>query len=91
MKHITTYIEGGRTFEICRSISNDELDGFWAFEDKFIDEAGRLTKVFNGISGHHSATLQETLEKVSRQIKYDALVDGGMDSIEAAMKVCGVC
>lgn len=91
MTRITTYIENGRSFEICQCTRNDETKGFWAFEDKFIGKDSKLLKQFNGISGHHSKTLKECIEKVSRQIKYDALVDAGMDEVTAAMTVIGLC
>lgn len=90
MKRITTYIELGRTFEICKMTGAGERDGYWAFEDKYIDENGRLAKQFNGISGFHSETLKECIKRVSDQIKIDALVEAGMDVTEAAIKViCG--
>lgn len=87
MKHITTYIENGRTFEICKAEGMGAADGFWAFEDKDIDESGKLRRQFNGISGHHSSTVKETIQKVSQMIKVDALVADGMDRMEAAWKV----
>ena len=87
MKIVTTYIEKGRRFYICKADGRGEADGYWAFEDKFVDDAGKLTKVFNGITGHHSKTLKETVEKVSNLIKVDALVESGMDRYEAAIKV----
>lgn len=79
MKHITTYHEEDRTFEICK----DE-HGYWAFEDKYIDEHGCLTKQFNGGSGCLSKTINETIRKVSQHIKFDKLVANGVDPYEAA-------
>lgn len=87
MKHVTTYTEMGRTFEIAYASGRGDADGFWAFEDKDIDEGGRLKRVFNGITGHHRKTLAETIASVSRKIKVDALVADGMDITEAAIKV----
>ena len=90
MKHITTYMENGRTFEICKAQGIGSADGYWAFEDKDIAENGSLKKQFNGITGHHSKTLEETIQKVSNAIKVDALVEAGMDRMTAAIKVvCG--
>lgn len=87
MKHITTYIEAGRTFEICKAEGRGAADGYWAFEDKDIDESGCLKKQFNGINGHHSSSVAETIQKVSNMIRCDALVAQGMDRMEAAWKV----
>ena len=90
MKRITTYIEAGRAFEICKATGEGKKDGYWAFEDKYIDENGRLTKDFNGISGFFTQSMEETIGLVSNCIKVDALVEAGMDRMEAAIKVvCG--
>lgn len=87
MKQITTYIDSGRTFYICQQTGQGEADGFWAFEDSVVDSEGRLTKVVNGIQGHHKETLSETLESVRNMIKVDALVAKGMDRMAAAVLV----
>lgn len=87
MKQITTYCEAGRKFFICKETGHGEANGYWAFEDKDVDENGRLKKQFNGITGHHSKTLAETKEKVSNKIKVDVLVANGMDLFEACQKV----
>ena len=86
MKKVTEYIEANRRFIIC------EAEGtFWAFEDKDIDAAGRLTKQINGIAGHTADSVSETIKKVSIQIKVDALVAAGMEPTAAVLKVvCGL-
>ena len=85
MKRVTTYHEGGRTFYICK-----DSRGYWGIENKYVDpETGRLTIQLNGITGFHSATISETLEKVSNKIKVDYLVSIGMDSMKAACIVIG--
>ena len=90
MKQITEYIEGGRTFVICKAEGMGDADGYWAFEAKNIDDAGKLVKQFNGISGFHTESLEETIMRVSQSIKVDALVEAGMDRMQAAIKViCG--
>ena len=87
MKHIATYIESGRTFEICKAEGLGDADGYWAIEDKDIDESGRLKRQLNGISGHHSSSVAEAIQKVSNMVRCDALVAQGMDRMEAAWKV----
>ena len=90
MTKVTTYIEGGREFLICKCDDGTERNGYWAFEDKDIGPDGKLLKQFNGISGFHSQTVAECIGMVSTTIKVDALVAGGMDRMEAAVKVvCG--
>ena len=79
MKQITTYTEAGRTFVICQ----DTEKRFWAFEDKYIDASGRLTKQFNGISGKMSKTLKETLLRVREQIAYDEYIKHGIEKYTA--------
>ena len=88
MKQVTTYMENGRTFYICKATNQGDANGYWAFEDKDVDsKSGELMKQFNGISGHHSETMKETIMKVSGMIKVDALVEAGWDRMEAAIKV----
>ena len=82
MKHITDYIENGRTFIICQ----DTHDRYWAFEDCFVKN-GRLTKEFNGITGKMSNTLKETLERVQDQIRFDKYVAEGMERGAAMLQV----
>ena len=81
MKVITTYIEGGRTYKICK-----DSHGYWGFETKYI-ENNRLTKQFNGASGFLSKTVEEVIKKISNSIKIDNLVENGMDRMEAVYKV----
>ena len=89
MEKVTTYIENNRTFIICKTEGADKANGYWAFESKYIVD-GHLTKEFNGITGNHSATLAETIKKVSDGIKVDALVESGMERMEAVLKVLGI-
>lgn len=90
MNKVTEYIEAGRCFTICKADGMGDADGYWAFEDKDIDSDGRLMKQFNGISGFHTDSLKETIERVSQSIKVDALVAAGMDRMAAAiLVVCG--
>ena len=88
MKRITTYMENGRKFFICKAENQGDANGYWGFEDKDMDEkTGKLLKRFNGINGHHSEAMKETILKVSAMIRVDALVEAGMDRMEAAIKV----
>lgn len=82
MKHITDYIENGRTFIICQ----DTHDRFWAFEDCFVKN-GRLTKEFNGITGKMSNTLKKTIERVQDQIRFDKHIADGMEWGAAVLAV----
>lgn len=83
MKQITTYIESGRTFGIFEETGEGATHGFWGIEDKLFGEDGKLLQPVNGVQGHHFPTLQETIEHVSTQIKYDALIASGMSEIDA--------
>ena len=85
MEQVTKYIEQGRTFYIFEEKRDIPQRGYWAFEDCFFDEAGRLTKEFNGITGFHSDNIATTIERVSLQINVDRLVNDGMDCLEACM------
>lgn len=88
MKRITTYMENGRKFFICKAENQGDANGYWGFEDKDVDEkTGKLLKQFNGINGHHSDSLEETIQMVSGTIRVDALVEAGMDRMDAAIKV----
>lgn len=88
MKYVTTYMEGGRKFYICKAENQGDADGYWGFEDKYVDrKSGELLKQFNGINGHHTSRLEDTIQMVSGQIRVDALVEAGMDRTEAAIKV----
>lgn len=86
MKHITTYIENNRTFEVFYAESG-KGKGYWAVEDKYIDENGRLTKQLNGISGFHTQSAAETVKLVSDSIKVDAMCEQGIDRMAAAIVV----
>lgn len=81
MKHITDYMENGRTFIICKN-----ENGYWAFEDKFV-KGGKLTKEFNGITGKLSKTLEEVLKRVRDQIRFDALLEAGVAQDDALLQV----
>lgn len=83
MKQITTYIEAGRTFVIFEETGTGATRGFWGIEDKLFGEDGKLLQAVNGVQGHHFPTLKETIEHVSTQIKYDALIESGMSEIDA--------
>lgn len=87
MRLITWYISRGRRFAICEVQGRGAEDGYWAFEDTDIDEDGKLRRQVNGIQGHHSPTIRETVERVSQQIRVDEMVAGGMDRMEAAIAV----
>jgi len=89
VKQITTYIEGGRTFHIFEERGKGVTDGFWGIEDCMFGEDGKLKQAVNGIQGHHHSTLAETLEFVSNQIKYDAMIAAGSSSLEAALSLFG--
>lgn len=82
MKKITTYIESGRTFHICR----DE-NGYWGIEDKHIDENGKLKVKLNGISGHLKDSVAECIQSISFQIKLDDLIAQGYDMNTAFQKM----
>lgn len=82
MKKITTYIESGRTFHICR----DE-NGYWGIEDKNIDANGKLMVKLNGISGHLKASVAECIQSISFQIKLDDLLNQGYDLNAAFQKL----
>lgn len=81
LKQVTTYMESGRTFIICQ----DECSRYWAFENKFVKN-GKLTRVFNGITGKMSNTINETLSRVHEQIRFDELMESGL-SMEQAFKL----
>lgn len=83
IKRVSTYVEGGRTFYICKEIGAGLADGYWAFEDKMLDENGCLARRVNGLEGHHRATLGETIQSVSRQVRFDAMLAAGVDRSEA--------
>lgn len=83
IRHISTYVEGGRTFYICKEIGSGLADGYWAFEDKMLDENGCLARRVNGLEGHHRETLGETIQSVSCQVRFDAMLAAGVDRSEA--------
>jgi hypothetical protein len=80
MIHVTTYMELGRTFEIAKN-----EHGYWGFEDKYIDANGKLNKQFNGITGHLGKTLEETIRRVSLEIRQDDLISQGWDALQASI------
>lgn len=67
MKHIRTFTYKGETFEVIKDGDNY----YWAFNEKFIDENGRLTKEFNGITGHRNDNLKDTLCAVMTDVDVD--------------------
>ena len=81
METISTYHESGRTFLILK----DE-HGYWGIESKYVQN-GKLTKQFNGISGHPGETAAEAIQLVSMRIRVDAMVAAGMDRLDAVTKV----
>lgn len=84
MKKVTEYVYKGRTFMIAKKDSG-EGKGYWAFEDKYIDEDGMLTKVHNGIEGCHSEKLADTLTHVKQKIDFDEYLAAGYTDIEASV------
>lgn len=83
MTLIDSYTEMGRTFLI---LQNGQ--GFWGIEQKYICN-GKLTKPFDGMSGHLTKRKEDTIHEVSIQIKADSLVAKGMDPLEATLRACG--
>ena len=82
MKLITTYTELNRTFYIVKNEA-----GYWAIEDKYVDENGKLLKQFNGITGLRSDTVSECLSRTSTQIKVDYYISEGMTAAQASVYV----
>ena len=82
MTKVTTYIESGRTFYICK----DE-NGYWGIEDKNIDENGKLAVKLNGISGHLKNSVADCIRSISFQIKLDDLLTQGYDLNSAFQKM----
>lgn len=54
---VKEFITHGHSYAICR----DNEGGFWGFDLSELDENGRLAKEYNGITGHHSKTMIETM------------------------------
>ena len=79
MKHVTTFNYKNNVYEVIK-----DNDGFyWAFNEKYIDEDGRLTKQFNGITGHRNDNVNDTLIAVMNEVdieKWDAEHD--VDSMD---------
>ena len=78
---ITTYIENGRRFYICK-----DGRGYWGIENKYVDSNGKLNTVLNGITGHHSESAAETIQLVINTIRVDKLeAESGLTRIEACV------
>lgn len=84
-KKVTTYYESEREFIILQ----DEYNKFWAIEDKYIDDNGRLTQEINGITGLRSDTVAEAIEKAHQRIVYQGLIAQGYSMEEAFEKMFG--
>ena len=79
---VRDYQVGGRHFVL------GTLEGrYVAIEDKYIDENGCCNTQLNGIQMHASKTLEDCMNRVSSQVKVDALVEAGMEPLEAIMQV----
>ena len=87
MKKVTTYIENGREFIICKCSEGTKRDGYWAFENGKTIVNGVITTSVNGIAGFHSETLAETISRLSSSIKVDALEEAGIDRMVAVLSV----
>ena len=83
VKHITTYQEGERKFLILK----DEQGKFWAIEEQFVDEQGKLTQEINGITGLRSNSAQEAIERAHQRIVYQGLIAQGYSMEEALDKL----
>lgn len=56
-------------------IYNDGKGGYWAFNHKDIDKNGKLTKVYNGLSGNYSDKLACTLRWTYEKVMADKYID----------------
>lgn len=82
MKKITTVISENRTFIVAR----DER-GYWGIEDKYIDADGKLAVQLNGVSGFLHDKLQDTVNAIIFQTRFDALIKQGLSFQDAAMQL----
>lgn len=64
---IKNYIVEGHTFVICQ----DDEGNFWGFDKKELEE----TRLFNGITGHRSNEINETLRKCYTSARFDNEID----------------
>ena len=59
------------SYVICR----DNEGGFWGFDLADLDENGRLAKKYNGITGHHSDTMIETMRMCYQSARVENEID----------------
>ena len=79
LRKITTVIARNREFYIVK----DSENRYWGIEKKWFDQNGMLTKQFNGITGHMSKRVQDTINRTLDTIEIDYLKDQGMTNNEA--------
>lgn len=80
---VKEFITHGHSYAICK----DNKGGFWGFDRADLDEQGRLAKEYNGITGHHSSEMIETMRhcyqsaRTANEINKEKLRAGDMEEI----------
>jgi len=86
MKTIINHYETrGRVFTVVH-----DQDHYLAIEDKYIDDAGRVTQQLNGFQMHAAKELQECLDRTASACWMDELIEQGATKAEAFCKVNGM-
>lgn len=68
---VKEFVTHGHSFAICR----DNEGGYWGFNLAELDESGRLAKEYNGITGHHSETMIETMRRCYQTARTNNEID----------------
>ena len=68
---VKEFITHGHSYAICK----DNEGCFWGFDRADIDETGRIVKEYNGITGHHSKEMIDTMRKCYQSARTDNEID----------------
>lgn len=71
-------------------IVQDANKMFWAIDRKYINENGQLNVELNGITGHASMDLSETLKRAKQQADCNYYISLGLPRMEAICKALNI-
>lgn len=83
LETVTTFYYRGETFKVVQ----DEEGYFLAINKDDIDSNGVLTKNYNGITGHASKDMYETIRLTKQRVDIDIMVEEGYDNMVATIMV----
>lgn len=86
---VKEFITHGHTYVICK----DNEGNFWGFDRADLDEQGKLTKVYNGITGHRSSEMIDTMRRCYQSARTENEINREKlkaDDIEEIMKLSAI-